>query len=289
MKSSTLATLLWVAATSLFEPANCQPSSVHDTPENWENPTVVYRGDGRGPKDIKIAGGFLPRLPTPVHDAAYSLVNHAENWHKVRAQIRDWEEQMKIAESGKGTPPKGKKPVFDSRYVSTSASYEQTFDYIKDKKPPGTVYMIKTTPNAIDMNKSYQAAGRALGQVHGGANACDREFAFLEGIGWKQIMAWKKAGDQAWTLNPDYSPIFNKFMHGGPHKELMDPKNTHLRESAMKIMLSDQMRAAEAAGAAPSFCGKHRARNAKRQLAWVFTQDADGLYETRWGPAKSRA
>lgn len=228
MKPSPLKALIWAALSSLTPLADCTKiHGVTDTPEDWLNPSVLYRGDGRNPETIARNGGFLTRKPKPDYDAAYSLQNHVHDWWQFKEQRRLHE--------------------FDTRYISASTSYAATAKFIERKEDP-YIYMVQPTPNAIDVNGSYKKKGITQ------PNAEEREYAFLEGIVWSQVKAYKRPNDKQWTPNPAYNPEFDKFTHGGARPELVERSNNRIRDQALAILSNNENRRAKELNAAPSFC-----------------------------------
>ncbi|KJZ77068.1 hypothetical protein HIM_03389 [Hirsutella minnesotensis 3608] len=262
---SWISCLLWALALMLFEPtyAVSLPEFFRGRVSKSE-PFVTYRGDGRHPDIIRGSttqpSGFLTREPPRHYDGAYSLTNHLTGWDDFKAA---------------GVPEN-----FDTRYVSTSKDLDVARRFAKTKAD-GYIYMIKTTPNAIDVVQSIKDSKisenekKELLRYEGEA-----EFAFLEGISWRQVKAWAKADSQVWTKNPDYDERFDQFTHGGAQPQLVDKSNIDLKEDATKFLSSEGNRKAKDVGTAPSFCGIDKV---KRDCTPQFGAKDDPVYESKWG------
>ncbi|KAM3443962.1 hypothetical protein NHJ13734_001686 [Beauveria thailandica] len=154
-------------------------------------PSVLYRGSGSSPEDVKSRGGFVPRQEGgPLKNETFGLQSH--HWGLSR-----------------------------TAYTSTTRSFGVGLGYSIRDQEAGWIYKIHPTPNMIDLD----ASGIKLQYT------AEEEFSALGGIRYDQIEAWMpmsksdlkeeftkahiyeyhdfetfsaKYPGKKWTANPDY-------------------------------------------------------------------------------------
>lgn len=239
-------------ASAVGKPAPEDPSSI--------GTSMVFRGDGRSPEQIKAAGGFRTRGP-PESDKAFAIREHVEH-------LGD--------------------PHFDTVYVSATDKIQEAYVFAT-AFGDGYVYEIQKTPNAIDVNRSYRMAGRV--NVH----SDEFEHLFLGGVSWSQIRGWQEVRSVGGSLypsrfvpNPDFNEQFRAFSGSGGQPDLLEPKEgKKLQDEADKFMSSRENVEAKAIGGgneyAPSFCTQ--SRHSKRNLKCIPRYGLGGgnEYKTKWG------
>lgn len=233
-------------------PTDDQSLSSHLAAQN-NGPSEVYRGDTRDPENIKQAGGFLTWEPLKRTDQGYSLQNHVVGWGS-------YFHEASLAE-------------FDTRFVSTSEDIQSSATYATKN---GYIYRIKTTPNAVDVNKSFSEKGRLS------PFPLEKEYAFIHGISWSQVKAYRQIGGP-WIENEDYDKNFDKFQSAGAQPGLLEPDPGVVGRVAAKIMSSSANLEANALGAAPSFCAASRTSCIPK-----FAKTSKG-FESKWGAVGSKA
>ncbi|KAM3454654.1 hypothetical protein MY3296_002895 [Beauveria thailandica] len=113
-------------------------------------PSVLYRGSGSSPEDVKALGGFVPRQKGgPLKNETFGLQSH----HLGRTR---------------------------TAYTSTTRSFGVGLGYSLIDQEAGWIYKIHPTPNMIDLN----ASGFDLRYT------AEEEFSALGGIRYDQIEAW---------------------------------------------------------------------------------------------------
>ncbi|KAM0738894.1 hypothetical protein ACQRIT_006631 [Beauveria bassiana] len=155
-------------------------------------PSVLYRGSGSSPEDVKAHGGFIPRQEGgPLRNETFSLQLH---------------------HSG----------LSSTAYTSTTRSFGVGLGYSIRDQDAGWIYKIHPTPNMIDLD----ASGIRLDFT------AEEEFSALGGIRYDQIEAWMPMAksdlkeeftrahvsqfhdfetfsalypEKNWTANPDYN------------------------------------------------------------------------------------
>ncbi|KAM3440047.1 hypothetical protein MY4824_002302 [Beauveria thailandica] len=154
-------------------------------------PSVLYRGSGSSPEDVKALGGFVPREEgEPLKNETFGLQSH--HWGRTR-----------------------------TAYTSTTRSFGVGLGFSIRNRDAGWIYKIHPTPNMIDLD----ASGFKL------RFTAEEEFSALGGIRYDQIEAWMpmsksdlkeeltrahvyeyrdfetfsaKYPGKNWTANPDY-------------------------------------------------------------------------------------
>ncbi|KJK75356.1 hypothetical protein H634G_09374 [Metarhizium anisopliae BRIP 53293] len=129
----------------------CQAHNPKDNPEYY-----VFRGDGRGPDEIREAGGFVPDPDAAIYTnpTTFSLDNHVNG------------------------------RTGSSAYVSTSAEFGQA---ARNFAGPGNyVYRIHVTPNMIDVNAAL---------TRGHPYPRQEEASALGGIPWTAVEGWLQLED----------------------------------------------------------------------------------------------
>ena len=118
-----------------------------------EPPSMVFRGDPRGPEEIKEAGGFVPPATDYSNPDSFNLA-------------------YSVGDAAPASYP-------GSAYVPTTAAISFAFQFAG---LDGYIYRIHATPNHIDVGQSLP-----------GRPAQEHEFAALGGIRWDQVSAWSWA------------------------------------------------------------------------------------------------
>ncbi|KAK2061029.1 cholera enterotoxin subunit A2 [Colletotrichum caudatum] len=171
-------------------------------------PKFVWRGAGRAPRDVKAAGGFLPKGVTAVGEVAPSI----SLWNHVDIPQEFDEDGNRI---GLGSTAE------DDGYTSFTSSFFLALGYAFYSRRQDTtwIYRVKTTPNMIDVAKT-------LGKYNFYSE--EDEYAALGGVKWEQIVSWRKVDRNniatfSWlwpTKNKDYDArIYSGFRTGGAQKQ----------------------------------------------------------------------
>ncbi|EJP61236.1 cholera enterotoxin subunit A2 [Beauveria bassiana ARSEF 2860] len=176
-------------------------------------PSVLYRGSGSSPEDVKARGGFIPREEGgPIINETFGLRLHHLGYSR-------------------------------TVYTSTSRSFGVALGYSLKGQDDGWIYKIQPTPNMIDLNGS----GFKL------QFTSEEEFSALGGIHYDQIEAWMplsksdlkekltmahvyefhdfetfsaKNPEKKWTVNPDYNQNYDSLAASPGQPQLAgDPDN----------------------------------------------------------------
>ncbi|KAF1731557.1 Heat-labile enterotoxin IIA, A chain [Beauveria bassiana] len=193
-------------------------------------PSVLYRGSGSSPEEVKARGGFVPRQEGgPLTNETFGLESH--HWGRSR-----------------------------TAYSSTTRSFGVALGYSVRDRDAGWIYKIHPTPNMIDMNGSgFRLHFRS-----------EEEFSALGGIRYDQIEAWMpmsksdlkeeltrahvwefhdfekfsaKYPGKNWTVNPDYDHKYDSLTASpgqpqlaGDTANLAKYSNKTLEEYAIEFM-----------------------------------------------------
>ncbi|KZZ99513.1 Heat-labile enterotoxin, A chain [Moelleriella libera RCEF 2490] len=197
-------------------------------------PTIVYRGDGMSPDEIKALKGISPHGRYALTNNSYDIFRHQRG-----------------ASNGE----------FGSVYKGTTRDYNVALTHFAIRSSKPYVYKIRATPNMIDLE----------GSIRNSVYGSEQEFAAMGGILYDQIIGWvhtplfkEDAGkilglDSAayikaygldkitWNLSKDYDPKYDSLSASPGQPQLVDlepgkldgdynPQNLTMEQRAIEFM-----------------------------------------------------